>query len=484
MPMVIVDAQIDGHPVLLANDSFLSLTGFSRAEIIGRGVAVLLEPVTDPHAISMIEDALDSSLAGTWECRCRRANDDGYLARIFLSPLVDEQGKVRQHFLGFVELNDQIDRLAEQRRQINALYDLAPGFVVSLEGRDHRITFANASYKRLVGRGDLVGHRLCDVLPEVATQGFIALLDRVLETGEPFLGYGVPIQLSTPSAATPDTKYLNFMYQPVRGPDGTITGVFVEGYDVTAERLAANRLSLLQGEVAHASRVNAMGMMAATLAHELNQPLAAIANYAGASAHLVDPTQPGRDALMEALRGIEEAAQRAGHIIRNVRELTKRGETPKVRFNLKAAIAECVKLVRASGCPAAIIEDRTPEDLMVFADRLQIQQVAINLLRNACDAIAGTAGGVVTVDATRKQVDVEIHVTDTGHGLSLEAAENIFHWMDSSKDGGTGLGLAISRTMIEAQSGRIWLERSDQSGSEFCFTVPAASHVSGGAYGN
>lgn len=138
--------------------------------------------------------------------------------------------------------------------------------------------------------------------------------------------------------------------------------------------------------------------------------------------------------------------------------------------------------MRAGGCPTATIHHQMPKDLSVVADRLQVQQVVINLLRNACDAVGETAGGCVKIGASLNGTEVVVSVADTGPGLPSRS-EDAFEWTDSSKEGGMGLGLSISRTMVEAQHGSIWVERSDQSGSVFCFSVPAAGPESGGRHG-
>lgn len=479
MPMIFTDGQIRRHPVVFANDSFLLLTGFDRAEILGKGVDYLLKEVADASTRSAIELALDDGLHGTWEARCRRSNGDEYLATVFLSPVPDDEGIVRQNFLSFVEISSRTDQLLAQRDQFNALYEQAPGFIAVLAGKEHRFAFANAAFKRLVGRELLIDRTVTQAIPEAVEQGFVALLDKVFETGEPFVATSIPIRFAGPGSSDPGPRYLNFVYQPVRDSTARITGVFVEGYDITTERLAAEQLSLLQGEVAHASRVNAMGMMAATLAHELNQPLTAILNYAAAGAHLIDPNAPHASVLAETLDAIEDAAQRAGDIIRNVRELTRRGRTPRTSFDVATAVAECINLVRAGGSPTATIDDRTPRTLVAMADRLQIQQVVINLLRNACSAAGETPDGRVTVDAAVAGETIVVSVSDTGPGIALEAADDLFRWSVSAKPGGMGLGLSISRAMIEAQDGQIWVEKSDPSGSQFCFSVPAAGADTG-----
>ncbi|MGK2908589.1 MAG: PAS domain-containing sensor histidine kinase [Sphingobium sp.] len=477
MAMIFTDARIERHPIVFANDSFIALSGFDRATLLGNGIAYLLQQLADHQTISFVEHALNSGTDGTWEAHCRRADGSEYLATVFVSPVRDQQGVIQQHFLCFVEVSGRTDRLLHQSDRFEKLYDQAPGFIATSEGREHRFTFVNKAYKQLVGRADLLGRTVIDALPELAGQGIINLLDKVFETGEAFVGRDIPMQFSKDNEA-PTLRYVNFVYQPVHDGDGAINGIFCEGYDVTAEREAADKLSLLQAEVAHLSRVNAMGMMAATLAHELNQPLAAISHYAAGGGRLVDPHSQDADMLLGSLRATEEAAQRAGEIIRNVRELTRRGETNRTQFDLKAAVAECTRLVRAGGCPDVTIEDQVPAKLLLTGDRIQIQQVIINLLRNGCEAAGTSTDPRVVISASVKGDLVIVSVTDTGDGLSVEAARNIFTWTQSTKGSGTGLGLSISRSIIEAHQGRIWLEKSSASGSQFCFSIPAG--VSGG----
>jgi two-component system sensor kinase FixL len=483
MPMIFTDAQVGRHPLVFVNDSFLALTGFQRGAVLGHGIASILGEVTDRGTLSDIETALDAGVDGTWDTQCRRVDGSTFMAAVFLTPVKDDQGVILQHFLCFVEVTGQVERLVETRNELHALYEQAPGFIATTDGPDHRFTFANASYRRLVERDVLVGLTVAEALPEVVEQNFIALLDAVYATGTPFVGTSRPIRIRGERGSEEALHYIDFVYQPVRDAGGHITGLFCEGYDVTAQRVAADKLSLLQSEVAHLSRVNAMGMMATTLAHELNQPLAAITNYASGAVHLLDPKAQHAEALSEALRAIAEASQRAGDIIRNVRELTRRGETVKSTFDFSTAVAECVRLIRAGGCPDVAIDNEVPPELRLWGDSIQIQQVLINLLRNACEAASASAARRVTVDAELKDGNIVVSVSDTGGGLSVEAARDIFSWGQSAKEGGMGLGLSISRTIIEAHQGRIWLEQTDDTGSRFCFAVPVQSPSSNGDAG-
>lgn len=283
----------------------------------------------------------------------------------------------------------------------------------------------------------------------------------------------MPILVFNGSTGKTETRYSNFVYQPVENAAGDVTGLFCEGYDVTAQREIANTLAALESELVHVSRVNAMGTMATTLAHELNQPLSAIVNYSGAMRRLVGSAKAGDNLLIVALQGIEEASQRAIEIIRNLRELTRRREPTRVAFDLKSAADECIRLVRATLKPGLQIDSAVPDGLMMNADRIQIQQVIINLLSNASDAVQTSARPHIMISVRQVDDGLVVSVIDTGSGVSAEAAESIFSWADSTKESGMGLGLSICRTILEAHHGRIWLANSGPEGSEFCFFVPA-----------
>lgn len=470
--MIFADGQEPDHPIVFANRAFRNLAGYGDAALLGEPVSILLGEVTDTGTSASIQTAIAAGASGTWELQCRRADRSEFLAAIFLSPMQDAQHVIRHNLLSFVEIGGPVDRLLEQRNEFHALYELAPGFIATTEGSGHRFTFANASFKRLVRRDRLVGLTVAEAMPEMVEQGFIGLLDQVYRTGEPFIGRGMPMAFIDPETGQSEQHYADFVYQAVHNAGGTITGLFCEGYDVTVQRKTAESLSALQSEMIHVSRVNAMGTMATTLAHELHQPLSAIMNYAAGGLKLIDPAAKNTAGLSLAMEGISEAAHRAADIIRNVRELTRRREPKRATFDLQSAVGECVRLVRTAVSPGIRIIDEIAEGMTMAADRVQIQQVIINLLRNACEAVMPMERQEVSIAAQAKNGTLVVSVIDTGPGVSAEAAQDIFTWSDSAKEGGMGFGLSICRTIIENHRGRIWLENSRPEGSEFCFSVP------------
>jgi two-component system sensor kinase FixL len=246
--------------------------------------------------------------------------------------------------------------------------------------------------------------------------------------------------------------------------------------DLSERERTERRLHELQNDLIHVSRVSAMGTMASTLAHELNQPLTAVANYVEAARDLVPEDQRDLHAELfrEALDGAAQQAVRAGQIVRRLRDFVARGDVEKTVTDLHALIREAagLGLIGATEKSVQAYFNFDPSARTVFVDRVQIQQVLINLLRNSMEAMQASPVRELTISTAIEDVDhVRVTVADTGPGLSPEVADQLFQAFASTKDEGLGLGLSICRTIIEAHDGRIWAEPGEQGGTRFHFTV-------------
>lgn len=264
---------------------------------------------------------------------------------------------------------------------------------------------------------------------------------------------------------------------PVRDEGGRVVQHFLSLVDLTAHyehRMTLEQVLSLQTKLIQFSRVSAMGTMATTLAHELNQPLQAISNYAGATRLFMTGTADLED-LKAALQGVEDSALRAGAIINRLRAMTC-GEPPKLEFfDLNEAVRECVLLVRAGSCDGVRLESETEGVMLIEADRVQIQQVVINLAKNGCEAAAELPHGRVTVTTGVESGRAIVTVDDSGPGVDPSAAVDLFTWSDSAKEHGMGVGLSISRTIVEAHDGEIWREDHSEGRTRFRFALPLLS---------
>jgi C4-dicarboxylate-specific signal transduction histidine kinase len=262
----------------------------------------------------------------------------------------------------------------------------------------------------------------------------------------------------------------------VEREDGRAVRIFGTKQDVTEQRQAQERVKALQAELIQVSRKSAMGAMAATLAHELNQPLAAISNYvAGTRRALAEATGPAREKAVRGLDAIEEAAIRAGGIIRSLRGLTEGSAVDPRRVQPGRLIREAANLALAGKRDEVELRLDLADDLVLSVDPVQFQQVMLNLIGNAVDAVAGAPRREVVVSARVVGAEAEIAVEDSGPGIDPDRLPSLFDTFVSTKPGGLGIGLAVSRTIVEAHGGRLTAGNRPGGGAVFRIRLPVAS---------
>jgi two-component system sensor kinase FixL len=261
----------------------------------------------------------------------------------------------------------------------------------------------------------------------------------------------------------------------VRAPGGRFFTGFVR--DLTERQQAETRLQDLQGELVHVSRLTALGEMASALAHELNQPLTAIANYLKGSVRLLNAPAVDTARVRDAVERAGDQALRAGQIIRRLRDFVARGETERRVESLPRLIEEASALAlvgaRENGVQVRFALDPAADS--VLADRVQVQQVLLNLIRNAVDAMETSPKRDLTVTTVAQNADlIRVSVADSGPGIDPEVADQLFQPFITTKRLGMGVGLSISRTIVEAHGGRIWVEPNPNGGAIFHFTLQRA----------
>ncbi|WP_247710440.1 sensor histidine kinase [Qipengyuania huizhouensis] len=250
--------------------------------------------------------------------------------------------------------------------------------------------------------------------------------------------------------------------------------------DLTERQQAEDRLQELQSELVHISRLTALGEMASALAHEINQPLSAIANYLKGSRMLLTREDPPLDRISDAVEQASGQALRAGEIIRRLRDFVARGETERSIESLPKLVEEAsaLALVGAKEHGIRVLYDFDPKIDLVLVDKVQIQQVVLNLVRNAVDSMAEAASSerrlIIAIDGSSEEL-ARVAVSDTGPGIRPEIADRLFQPFITTKRTGMGVGLSISRTIVEAHGGRIWAGPSAEGGAEFGFTVQRVS---------
>jgi signal transduction histidine kinase/CheY-like chemotaxis protein len=267
-------------------------------------------------------------------------------------------------------------------------------------------------------------------------------------------------------------KYLHAVAHGTRDQDGQLEYIAAV-QDVTESKVAEEALNRARAELAHMARVTTLSAMAGSIAHEISQPIAAATTSAGACLRWLDRDQPEIQRAREAAMRIEENGRRASEIITHLKSLYRRDDSPqRVMVSVKDIVGEMLVLLRSEADRHSVVMSTELTDLpSVRADRVQLQQVLMNLMLNGMEAM-NDRGGELKICTRREGEELLVSVSDTGVGIPADRLQEIFNAFVTTKVNGTGLGLAISRTIIESHGGRLWATANPESGSTFCFTLP------------
>jgi signal transduction histidine kinase/ActR/RegA family two-component response regulator len=387
--------------------------------------------------------------------------------------------------LGRAELVQEANRTLDAERQhLRRLFEQAPGFVAFLRGPSHVFELANSAYFKVVGHRDILGKPIREALPELEGQGFYELLDNVFTTGEPFVGRGVGLFLQQQPGAPPEKVFVDFVYQPIVDAAGEISGIFVQGHDITHEkRLAAEREELAERErIARAEAERASHLkdeFLATVSHELRTPLNAMLGWV----RLLRLGQVPPDKQASALETVERNARVQSQVIDDLLDVSRimSGQLRVKRARVR--VADVIKAALDGVRPAAeargvALDEALDADATVSGDEDRLRQIVWNLASNAVKFSA--ANSRVEVRAGQRGPNVEISVTDAGAGIAPEFLPHVFELFrqaDGSttrSHGGLGLGLSIVKHLVELHGGAVTAESEGLGrGARFTVTLPS-----------
>ena len=374
-------------------------------------------------------------------------------------------------------MGDRLLRGAGESRhrqaQLQSILDTVPEAMIVIDDRGIMRSFSMTA-EQLFGwsANEVIGKNVSILMPTPYRHEHDAYLGRYLTTGERrIIGIGRIVVGERKDGST-------FPMELAVGEAQVGTDRFFTGFvrDLTERRSQERRMHELQSELVHVSRLTAMGEMASSLAHELNQPLSAITNYLRGAGTLLKSKQVDASRIRDVLDRSAEQALRAGDIIKRLREFVAKGETQQTIENPGVLLEEAAALAlvgaKEQGVRVTLRCDRDVPDIVV--DKVQIQQVALNLIRNAIEAMETVSRRELTIAVKRQKDAALFSVTDTGTGIAPEIAQHLFEPFVTSKPNGMGVGLSICRTIIEAHGGRIVADSNKGGGTIFEFTIPLA----------
>lgn len=362
---------------------------------------------------------------------------------------------------------------------LKSILDTVPDATVVIDSEGRMVTFNTAAVRQFgYSPEEAIGENVSMLMPSPYREQHDGYLQRYHRTGEKRI-IGID-RMVVGRRKDGSTFPMKLAVGETRSDDRHFFTGFIR--DLTEREETAAQLQEAQSALTRLARLNELGEMASTLAHELNQPLAAIANYVqGCSRLLAKIDEENAVRMRGALDETARQALRAGDIIRHLREFVTRGDTEKGLEDLGKLIEEAGALALIGSRELGIKPrfESSAEPIAVVVDRVQIQQVLINLMRNAIEAMRDCERRELTVRSFVVDADtVAVEIADTGPGISEEVAPRLFQPFVTSKPSGMGIGLSISRRIIESHGGTIEANRNAAGGTTFLFTLPASQEPS------
>jgi two-component system, LuxR family, sensor kinase FixL len=472
-PNTIIITDAEGR-IEYVNPAFTKQSGYTFAEVRGKNPRFLKSGGTSDAEYEKLWRAITTG--GEWRGVFHNRKKDGelYWEAAYVGPLRDVEGRVT-HFLAIQENITEYRRLQERFRRV---FESAPNGMVMTD-ENGRIVLTNRQMEILFGYGrdELIGQPIELLVPKRLRDPHCAHRKRFRGERRPrMMGVGRELHGRRKDGSEFPVE---IGLSPLETEERLVLAAVV---DVTARKEAENEAKRRLEELAHVSRVASIGEMASGLAHEINQPLTAIVSYADACRLMLESGREQKQVLLSSLEEISRQGERAGDIIHRLREFVTRGKLERRPVSVNDLVQDVLDMLGHELQSHDVdVRLHLAQSLpLVEADKVQIEQVIFNLVRNAIEAMEGSESGNrrLTIGTGNMQVDgpgIEMFVRDTGKGLSPEASERLFDAFYSTKQKGMGLGLSITRTIVNAHGGRIWASAGKDGGTIFRVVLPLSN---------
>jgi len=474
----IVSKTLDGI-VTSWNQSAERIFGYTAKEMIGQPVAVLTAPGHADEMPRILEEIRSGERIEHFETRRRRKDGRVIDVALTISPIRDPLG----HIVGASKIVRDISEakreriaLLEREAHLRSILETVPDAMVVIDDMGIIRSFSAAA-ERLFGyqSAEACGRNVNILMPSPYRENHDGYLARYRTTGERrIIGVGRVVAGQRKDGSV---FPMELTIGEVQNPGRRLFTGFVR--DLTERQRTERRLQELQSELSHVSRLSEMGQMASALAHEVNQPLTAASNYVAAlRLLLVEGKSSAPATIGPIIDNVAGQIERASQIIQRLREFVKKGEVAHRAEDISRLVGEAsgLALIGAKERGVKIQMQTAPALPQVWVDKIQIQQVVVNLIRNAVEAMEGSDRRELSLGIALAQSGrVEISIADTGPGIAPEIASRLFQPFVTSKPQGMGVGLSICRSIVEGHGGRLEVQSSPVGGTVFRFSLSAVS---------
>lgn len=478
-PVLVVMTDLQGR-ITYVNRTFTEVTGYSLAECLGQNPRILKSGELPAAVYKELWATI--TRGGTWrgEFHNRKKNGDLYWEGAAISPLLDATGHIT-HFVGIkadITERKHAELLLRASEELNRATFEQAAVGITHVGLDGRWLQANDKFCSIVGyqRDELMQLHFQEIVHPDDLEKELPLRRRML-AGE-LKSYFLEKRYRRKDNST---AWVAITVSLLRLEDGTPLHFIAMVEDITEHKRAEAELLRQRAELAHVSRVSTMGELAASVAHELNQPLGAILANAEAAELFLQHNPPALSELRATLADIRKDDERASEVIRRMRALLRKHELDLQPIEINSLVEEVLQLVSGEAALRQVVlaADLQPFRPKISGDRVHLQQVLLNLILNGMDAMNGQPTGRRQI-SVRSRVDddglVELAVEDSGHGIEPDKMPRLFEPFYTTKPNGMGMGLSIARTIIKAHNGRIWAENNPAGGSIFRIMLPSDSN--------
>lgn len=449
------------------NNRLCSMIGYQRNEIIGRNISYFfgISNITDWE--SLMEQRRHGE-AKPYEAEITHRNGEKRIIRVSPQIIRDSTGNFGGSFAIFTDLTEQ-KRSEERLRKLSRAVEQSPNPII-ITDKDGIIEYANPSLVNETGYSlqEIIGNRLNMLGSPDETPGFYDDLWHTVSTGRTWTG-------ETSIKKRDGAIGLHYLVvSPIKDADNNITHYVSIHTDITKRREAERKALQHQHALAHVTRIGMLGEMASGLAHELNQPLTAIASYSETGLDLLHQMEPRQDKLEHIMEQTRTQTRRAGEIIKRIRRMAKKEPSQTFDQDINPVIKEACSLIKSElqNRDITLHYELTKSLPTVCIDSIQIEQVILNLIHNAIEAIK-TNGTLTISSQLSNDNQIIIGIADSGTGLTEEIFDNLFVPFFTTKENGLGVGLSLSRSIIESHGGRLWADcHSNSGGAQFYFTLP------------